>query len=343
MNYNPKSPNNLSSYQLKRLFANLLSTELANCTFDILLGFESSVINRICTLRFTGDDQAEICLNLGHVRNSIDAAGCSLLFKVHYCTLFVAEYVKHIERAKKALPQNFFEGLAFLNALEVYKKGKALGINSPLSHWNKKPHHVYCIRPIEISCAINSLNKLRLFNLIELSEKDRLAIRVFSEELLLYSGLPEIAYVDTNIPTYTVVDFFQKVGKIVVKSPEVRYEFPILMLAPFEQIEHLTTLDLFLFCIKSNNAFLIGLAIRLILFLHLQCDMKLDNCNYGTLVGEMKRYIDYSTTYCAEALKSNSYLIKDNLFAIGVAAKVANNYLTACGIDVNSGNIHSIL
>ena len=71
--------------------------------------------------------------------------------------------------------------------------------------------------------------------------------------------------------------------------------------------------------------------------------MKLDNCNYETLVSEMKRYIDYSTTYCVEALKSNSYLIKDNLFAIGVAAKVANNYLTARGIDVNSGNIHSIL
>lgn len=343
MNHNPKSQRNLSSYQLKQMFAFLLSNELSDCKFDVLLEFESSVANRICTLKFARANQAMICVNLGYVGRSIDATGCSLLLKVHYCALFIAEYVKHVERSKSTAPHNYFEGLVLLNALEVYGKRKTQEIYSPLSHWNKKPRRRCCMRPIEISCAINSLNKLRLLNLVELSEGEISAIRVFSEELLLYSGLPEIAYINTNIPVYTVVDFFQTIRKIVVKNPELKYEFPILMLAPFEQIEHLTTHDLFLSCIQSDNAFLIGLATRLILFLHLQCDMELDSCNYKALIGEMKLYVDYCTTYYTESLKSNSYFIKDNLFAINIATKAANNYLTVCGADVIGGNIHSIL
>lgn len=294
-------------------------------------------------MQFTDDDRVEICLNLGHVRKSLDAAGCSLMLKIHYCALFVAEYVKHIERAKSSLPQNYFEGLVFLNALEVYKGKKASGICSPLSRWRKRPRHACRVRPIEISCAINALNKLRLFTPVELNEEERLAIRVFSEELLLYSGLPEIAYVGTKVPIYTVVDFIKTIGKIAADDPETRQEFPMLMLAPFEQIDHMTTHDLFLCCIQSDNTFLIGLAVRLIVFLQLQYDIKLENCSCEALVEEIKQYIDYSTVYYTEASRSNSYLIKDNLFAISIAVKAANNYLSACGEDVNSGNIHSIL
>ena len=160
--------------------------------------------------------------------------------------------------------------------------------------------------------------------------------------LLLYSGLPEIAYVHTNIPIYATVHSFKKLGELLAKNPEVTNEFPILSLAPFDQIESLTTSDLFRTCIQSNNAFLIGIAIRLVAFLNLPYGLEIDNSYHKNLVDAMKKYIEYSVSYCIETSQVSKGLLKDNSFAMRRAVKNINDYLTLSGIGLTTGNIHSI-
>nr|WP_143259743.1 hypothetical protein [Anaerofilum sp. An201] len=335
-------PNNMSSFKLKQYFTSILSTEFANCGFNIILGFESSFKTRICTLYFTNSKQIDICVNLGYVKKSIDTIGSSFLFKVYYCAIFIAEYIKQIERAKKSVPQSYFEGLTFLNAIEVCRSNKKVSVYSPLSHWNEKPKRTYCIRPIEISSAINSLNKIRLLTPTKLNAQDIETIRTFCHSLLLYAGLPEVAYVHSNIPVYSMSDSLQRLADIILREPAVVDEFPILAMAPFERIKQLTIGDMFLFCVQSDSKFLMGIAIRLIAFLHMSQDMGLDDSIYRKLVHEINSYVDYSISYCNGLSKLDRCLIKDNLFAIKTAIKSINNYLNICGTGVNAGNIHPI-
>lgn len=342
MEFSVQSKKNMSSFELKQYFTSILSNEFTNCGFKIILGFEVTFKKRICTLYFTNSKQIDICVNLGYVKKSIDTIGSSLMFKVYYCAIFIAEYVKQIERAKKIVPQSYFEGLTFLNAIEACRSNKKVSVYSPLSHWNEKPKRTYCIRPLEISSAINSLNKIRLLTPTKLNEQDIETIRTFCHSLLLYAGLPEVTYVHSNIPVYSVSDSLQRLADLILKEPAVVDKFPILAIAPFERINQLTVGDMFLFCVQSDSKFLMGIAIRLIAFLQMSQDMGLDDSVYRRLVHEMNLYVYYSISYCNGLSKLDRCLIKDNLFAIKTAVKSINNYLNICGTGVNVGNIHPI-
>ena len=342
MKCNPKDKQNISTYHLKQQFISLLSSELEGCSFDIVLGFESSMRDRVCTLKFLDNKKLEVCVNIGFVQKSVNSIGCSFTFKLHYCALFVAEYIKLIEQAKANTPLSYFEGLVYLNSIEVLKTKETQSICSPLSCLDKKAKRSVCIRPIEISSAINTLNKLRIFAIPLLNKQDIATITSLCNGLLLYSGLPEIAYIHTNMPIYAMVHSFKKLGELLAKNPEITNEFPTLSLAPFDRIESLTTNDLFRTCIQSDNAFLIGVAIRLVAFLRLPYGLEIDNSCHRTLVDAMKLYIEYSVSCCIESFQASKGLLKDNSFAIRCAVKNINNYLTLSGIGLTTGNIHSI-
>ena len=342
MNLSVQNQRNMSIFELKQYFTRILSAEFASSEFNIVLGFEARFKNRICTLHFTNSKQIEICVNLGYVKKSVDTIGSSWMFKVCYCALFIAAYIKQTERARKNVPQSYFEGLTFLNAIEVCKFPKTVSVYSPLSHWNEKPKRTDCVRPLEISSAINALNKIRLLMPTQLNEQDIEAIRTFSHSLLLYAGLPEVAYVHSKIPVYSMSDSLQRLADLIQREPKVVDEFPILAIAPFGQLKQLTVGDMFLFCVQSDSKFLMGIAIRLIAFFHLPQDMELDDGVYRKLAHEMNLYIDYSISYCNGLSKLGRCLIKDNLFAIETAVKSINNYLNICGAGVDAGNIHLI-
>lgn len=342
MKYDPKDKQNISTYYLKQQFINLLSSELEGCSFDITLGFESSMRDRVGTLKFIDNKKLEVCVNIGFVQKSVNSIGCSFTFKLHYCALFVAEYVKLIEQAKANMPQSYFEGLVYLNSIEVLKAKETQSICSPLSCLDKKAKRSFCVRPIEISSAINTLNKLRILAIPLLNKQDIATVTSLCNDLLLYSGLPEIAYIHTNMPIYAMVHSFKKLGELLAKNPELINEFPILSLAPFDRIESLTTNDLFRTCIQSDNAFLIGVAIRLVAFLRLPYGLKIDNSYHKNLVDAMKLYIEYSVSYCIGSSQASKVLLKDNSFAIRCAVKNINDYLTLSGIGPTTGNIHSI-
>lgn len=342
MKCNIRDIKNISSFHLKQQFISLLSTEFEGCSFDIVLGFESSMRERVCTLKILDNNKLEICINISFVPKAVKSSDCSFVFKLHYCALFVAEYIKLIEQAKTNVPQNYFDGLVYLNAIEILKTKETQSIYSPLSCLDKKAKRSCCVRPIEISSAINTLNKFRIFATSRLNEQDIATAILFCNGLLMYSCLPEIAYVYSSIPVYVTTYSFRKLGELIAKNPETVKEFPILSLAPFNQIEILTTSALFRICIQSNDTFLINVAIRLVAFLRLHDALEFNNSYHNNLVNAMKQYIEHSVSYCIEASKVSKGLLKDNLFAIRCAAKNINEYLTLNGIDLNTGNIHSI-
>ena len=343
MEHNRNNQKHISSFRLKQQFISLLRSEFEKCGFNIVLGFESSFRERICTIQFADGKQIHVCINLDYVKKAVDVIGFPFRLKVYYCAAFVAEYIKQIERVKSCVPQNYFEGLVFLNAIEVYKAKKVVSIYSPLSLWNKKPKRTYCIRPLEICSAVNSLNRLRLFTSQELNEQDKERIKAFMDGLLLYSALPEVAYIHTRVPVYTMVDSIKRLAELIEKEPEVVKEFPILTLAQFEQIKQLTVRSLFFSCTQSDNEFLIGVAIRLIAFMQLSYDTEFEQWGQEKLIDALNQYIGYSITYYNELSKASSYFIKDNLLAIKAAVKAINDYLVMYGTGVIAGNIHSIL
>lgn len=341
MKHNPKSQKKMSSFHLKQQFISLLSSEFEKCGFDIILGFESNFRRRLCTLKFGDSKQVEVRINIEYVNKSINIVGFSMKLKICYCALFIADYIKQINWAKSNVPKSYFEGLAFLNAIEVCKEGKTVSIYSPLSHWDKKPKNKFCIRPIEIRSAINALNRLRFIFPSCLDEQDKVAIKTLSDSLLLYSGLPEIAYVHSSIPVYTLVDSFRRLADIIAKDPETVHEFPVLTLAPFDQIEQMTIGSLFLSCVHSDNDFLIGVAIRLIAFFQFPYNLEINNINMEKLVDAMISYIDYSIIYYNELSKCGRFLINDNMFAIKVAVKSINKFLSMYGSIMPARNIHT--
>lgn len=343
MKRNQKKRKIISTIDLKQQFAGLLTDEFENCGFNIILGFESSSKNRICILKFSGCKHVEVCINLGYVGKSVCIEGCSLILKVYYCAFFVAEYIKEIERAKGNIPQSYFEGLTFLNAIDVCKSERAVSVCSPLSHWNKKPERSSCIRPLEVGCAINALNKIRLFALSELNKQERSSVSKLCDSLLLYAGLPEVAYNHAKVPVYALADSFRELADIIERKPTAVREFPILTLAPFDQIKQLTVNDLFLYCVQSDNEFLMGVAIRLIAVLYPSSDIKLSNDTQKKLVDAMNQYIDFSLYYFHELTQSGRCLKKDNLYAVKKVIKSINMYLSLNGYSVIAGNIHSIM
>lgn len=343
MRYNQKRKNSISTFELKQRFIDLLASEFENCSFDIVLGFESSFRSRICTLKFVDCKQVEVCINLGYAKKSVYVDGSSLMFKIYFCASYVAEYIKQIEQAKCKVPKSYFEGLAFLNAIDVCKSETAVSVYSPLFHWEKKPKRSYCLRPLEISSAINALNKIKPFASSELNQQEKLVVNTFCDSLLLYAGLPEVSYNHSKVPVYALIDAFKKLVALIAKEPSLNQEFPILTLAPFEQIEQMSVDDLLLHCIQSDNEFLVGVSIRLIAFLHPSQNIQFTNNIYDKLVNAMSQYIDCSLSYCYELSKSGRCLKKDNLYAIKSATKSINEYLNIDGIDIIAGNIHSIM
>ena len=343
MKNNQKKQKSMSTFDLKQQFVGLLASKFENCGFDIVLGFESSFKSRICTLKFDDCKKVEVCVNLGYVKKSVCVDDSSLMFKVYYCASFVAEYIKQIERAKNCVPQSYFEGLAFLNAIEVCKSEKIVSVFSPLSHWDKKPKRSYCLRPLEISSAINALNKIRLFASSGLNKQEKLLVNTFCDSFLLYAGLPEVSYSHARVPVYALVDSFKKLADLITQKPTLAQEFPILALAPFEQIKQLTVHDLFLYCVHSDNEFLTGVSIRLIAFLNPSLNIEFTDSVHKKLLDTMNQYIDYSLSYCYELSKSGRCLKKDNLYAIKSAIKSINRYLSIDGSGVIAGNIHSIM
>lgn len=343
MRFSLEKQKNITSFQLKQQFICLLSNELANSNFNIILGFESSSRERICTLKFADSQQIEIRINLGYIKKSVSAVGCSLMFKVCFCAFFVADYIKQVERAKNSIPKGYFDGLVILNAIEVCKVEQTVSVYSPLSQWGKKPKHTYCVRPIEVNSAINSINKIRLLAPTGLSKEDKAAIRTFGDNLLLYSSLPEVAYVHARIPVYTLVDSLKKMADLINSEPDIVQKFPILSLASFEQIDQLTVRDLFLSCVLSDNEFLTGIAVRLVAFFHLSYEKEFEKYGHEKLIMIMKQYIACSISYLNDVSASSGHLIKDNLFAIKTAVKAINDYLDIAGVGVLAGNIHSIM
>lgn len=341
MKHNQK--NSMSTFELKQQFIGLLSGDFKRCSFDIVLGFESSFRNRICTLKFVDCKQIEVCINLGYVRKSVCVGGSSLAFKVYFCALYVAEYIKQIERARCSMPLSYFEGLAFLNSIDVCKSKKAVSVYSPLYHWEKKPKRSYCLRPLEISSAINALNKIKLLAPSWLNQQERLAVNTFCDNLLLYAGLPEVSYNYSRVPVYALINAFEKLADLIAKEPSLSQEFPILTLAPFEQIEQMSVNDLLLHCIQSSNEFLKGVSIRLIAFLHPSLTVDFDDDTHEKLVDAMNQYIDYGLSYCCESFELGRCLKADNLYAIKTAAKSINEYLSMYGTGVITGNIHPII
>lgn len=341
MKHNQK--NSMSTFELKQQFIDLLSSEFSRCSFDIMLGFESSFRNRICTLKFVDYKQIEVCINLGYVKKSVGVGDSSLAFKVYFCALYVAEYIKQIERARCRIPLSYFEGLAFLNSIDVCKSKKVVSVYSPLFYWEKKPKHSYCLRPLEISSAINALNKIKLLASPWLNQQERLVVNTFCDSLLLYASLPEVSYNHSRVPEYALIDAFKKLADLIAKEPSLSQEFPILTLASFEQIEQMSVNDLLLHCIQSNNEFLTGVSIRLIAFLHPSLNIDFEDDTHAKLVDAMNKYIDYGLSYCCESFELGRCLKTDNLYAIKTAVKSINKYLSIYGTGVIAGNIHPII
>lgn len=343
----------MSYFNLKKQFKILFEKELGDCGLNIILSFESSFDNRLGRLRFVKDKGFEICVNLEYVKKSCFGKDISSKFKLYYCTLFINEFIKQLEQAKHSIPQSYFEGLVFLRAIDVLKSKKAVNICFPafnISEAKKKKSVSVCssvfnankgkksLNSLEISVAINALNKIKKLFADYLNIEELLYANSLCKCLMLFAGAPEIFYKKGEIPKYILPDLLKNTAKLIDEEPEMCKEYPVLAILPFENINNLTVNELFLLCIKAENKFLRGMAVRLIAFFDFS--MKLSEAEYNSLKEELNKYIEYSLYYYKENSELSFCLLEDNLIAIKIALKSINKYLGKEKINGDYGNIH---
>lgn len=333
--------NRMSIYQIKKKFSHFLYSELREYNFVILIGFEVMFTDKLCCLKKLKNNKFRLIINLNYINKALPIISCSFMDKILYCCLFIVQFLTLLESVKHELPKSYFEGLVYFNAIEIFNR-KNTELYSPVSHWNKKNKGSFCIKPIEIHCAINALEKIVLAEDLALDERDRISINAFKDELRIYSNFPEISYIQKKTPVYTVVNSLKEISKQIEKNPSVTQEFPILSLLPCNQIKELTIKDLFLFCAESNNDFLIELAIRLVAFFHFAYTLDYKNNDYERVIEEMKNYISTYAKFHSKISMQENYFLQDNFSAVKNAVKEINCFLCMNGITVSSGNIHII-
>ncbi|MCD7822668.1 MAG: hypothetical protein LUG86_01410 [Oscillospiraceae bacterium] len=329
----------MSVFEEKKLITGLMQKETPGCGFDVVLGFESGLNERILRLRLSGDRKLEVNLNLGHIGKSLPRVR-SLKIKAYYCALFASEYIRILGRAKREEPGSYFEGLSFLDSVVMHRSEKLISVWSPTYLWDRRLGKAHVLRPLEVSAAINALNKIRIFLSNELTEDDRLAVEAICERFISYSGLPEVSYIHSRVPDYSAIDALWRVLKLAEKEPGIGEEFPILSMLPLDER---TTDGFFKRSLQTENEFINGIALRLVAFLRVSPETELSEEERERLAGAFKKFMDFSLSFCRENHASVRPIERDNLIAIKTACRAINRYLGENGTEFFSGNIHTVI
>lgn len=331
----------MSIYKLKKFFSNILDRELKEYNLNVLIGYEVRFSKRICNFKILNNGKLKIELNLIFLYTSPSLLHYSLLGKVIYCCQFIVHFLYLLESVKWDLPKSYFDGLVYCNAIEICNERKT-ELYSPILLWNKKNNGLYNIRPIEIICAIKALEKITVSEQLTLNEQDRACINTLKENLLLYSNFPEIAYVHRKNPTYTIIDSIKKISKQVENCPDLADKFPILTLISIKTVKKLTIKEFFFRCAKSENNFMAGIAIRLIVMFncYFRLDFKINT--YEVFMAEIKKYFTTCIAFNDIIFKQESYFLKENFFVVRRVIKAINKFLNVNEIADMSRNIHFI-
>lgn len=330
------------SFNIKQQLINLLSHEFETCGFNIVVGFESSFSGRIFTMQLSENNRLELCINLDAVKSGIDLNLSSKKIAIYYCALYIANYVKLMELSKHKTPETYFDGLVILNAIQNYKIHNTISVYSPLKG-KKLLDSTYCIRPIEVESAIDSWNQILFLLESEISSNDKVVIKKAVNALLLYASLPEVSYISSTMPTYSLYNSLEYIEKLIALDSRVVTSFAIFELLSFQMLTTISTMELFQLYLRRENRFLIGIAIRMIAFMPLAdvCGNN-EECISDSLLQAINKYRENSVIYFKELSSSNTQLFKDNLFAIKKAVFALNQYMALHGLKGNSGTIHSI-
>lgn len=322
-----------SSYNLKKYCAEYLSKELSSSGFDIILGFESRNDFRTCTISFE-KNHVDLCVNLNAMKKAIKAKEISMKIKMDFAVSFIANYIKYVADAKRKLPRTYFEGLAQLNAIDVYSSGKVMSVYSPLSSTGaKRMKHMYAIN---VLVAILCLNKIRIFQQTELTEEEKDVIEKMVDELLAFSDVPEIEYSDSVLPKYALLGVISRIEKLPLTSIDTVQDFPILNILPVSGTVDQTINNIICCCSKSDNAFLLGVTVRLIAQFG-TLDIEISN----NLIDTLNQYREFSVLHYQQMAKGSS-LLRDNLFAIKNNMKAINLYMDFHSISTETGSVHSL-
>lgn len=332
-----------TSFLLKQQLATLLSNECRPLGFHILLRFTSNFQKQTCTVKFEGHNRLSIFLNLASLKGGFSSPRCSWRFRVAYTALFVAAYIDQLEQARNRIPQTYWEGLAFLDAILDATGNHPVKLYSPLSLWNAKPNRTFTIRPIEVRNAIQSLTKLRESPPPGLTETDAVAIRTALDALSSYAQVPEIAYLRGSVPVYVLMHSFRDLADRIQADSGVVAKFPLLTLAPFEQTERLTVSSMLKSCTQRENDFLSGVAIRFAALFSQPTPPALDSASRENLVAAMNVYKERSIAYVSQIPQAARCLLTDNLLAVKKTVQAMNEYTALCGAPVTTGSVHSIV
>ena len=99
---------------------------------------------------------------------------------------------------------------------------------------------------------------------------------------------------------------------------------------------------MFLNCAASDNAFMTGIAIRIIGFFNFSLKLDYITNSYELFIDELKKYITNCADFHDRISKQEGYFIKENFTAVKRAIKEINSFLCMNDIAVKSNNIHFV-
>lgn len=329
-----------SAGELKGILTELLTEELAFCSYKIDASFEAINSKSLFRIRFH-KNLVRIWINMDTVSKLLRQSEILYMVGLHYCTFFISNYIMCVKDAFDRMPESYCDGLIIFNAIYDYNCGKNLRICAPLM-CEAQPNGKCRLRPLEMKCDIDALMRIRIQFQAKLSAEQKNILDKKIDERMLYLGLPEAAYENLLLPRYALYGSIAEISQICEKCTDILSDYKILDGLRDIRNVNLTVEDLISIYKKTNHSFYIEMLLRIV------CGMRKRYCADDfaeikeALLSHVDKYRNNSVDYCTQINNFTSKILNDNLLMILKLVNKMNRFIENEERLTKSGTVHSI-
>lgn len=327
-----------NSHSVKIALCNILSQELKPRGQAVNISFVWMYADHVFSFRLCNDREIDLRINLSAVKKLIQQYGYTA--GISYCAYFISSYIEQIDASFEKMPVSYFEGLALLDAICDCRAQKVAKVYSPTSliyHAKRS----FCLRPIEVSAAICSLKRVSVAFADCVTASARVNIERLTNELLLYSRLPEISYAKSFIPAHTLFSVLNQLREMMTANTEWCNHFAVFRPLVEVNISKLTLRELLERAFPDGNCFEQEAVLRLLCYANTIDIINENEAYMKCFQAAANAYRNQSVLYAKEVEHLQSKLLEDNLSVIENTAQKINHIVGDYGIACSSGTIHS--
>ena len=224
----------LNNLHQKKLFLNdLLSRELYNCDYVINAYYESSAGNRVADISVGRGSVIRLGINVPYRSMDVfcghsDPMLMTLIFRSYYIT----GLIRCLEGASKALPDSYLMGLVTLESVITLNRGKRSEFFIPNIRGKNKQ---LCV--IDAYCAKLAMTRIMTEHRDSLSAEVMHTCRVYTDNLISYTLLPEIEYRKGGRACFSSLRVMIELRQLLSKHPDITRSYAVFSGGGIESLD----------------------------------------------------------------------------------------------------------